>query len=835
MLSFLKAPPASQNDGDSLSDLLPSPSLKVEFALLLLLSTDAMRKAHCAVFEPPERQEKQESHSLIDLDDGVPSRAKDGEAAVLAERSRELSSSAIQGIKRESLTYFDSWRSRVLKRSCEVLNVRPETVRQARKSYADRQAKVSKAKEEEDFMSWANGEEREVKQNLRLLPFDPIPTKLSTMSAEQKSKLVQSALLLLLSLESYTGHSRILLLQLAASLQVTYQDLVKYESDVAHLLLQAALAAHTNSNDAGEATARKWKVGLAAVAGAAVIGVTGGLAAPLLAAGISTVFGGLGLGAVSGLLGALAGNGVIIGALFGAYGAKMTGKMMDSYAKEVQDFKFVPLKPDTVNDAAPDAGEAEHHLRVSIGISGWINEESDITRPWLACDSGSSEAFALQWEVETLLRLGVSLNTVLKTYVWDSAKYEILRRTLLGSLAAGLWPLGLLKVASIVDNPFSVGKARADKAGKVLAKALLAKVQGERPVTLIGYSLGARLIYACLLELATQNAFGIIENVVLIGSPVPGSSGPWTNIRAIVTGRVVNVYNGDDLILGFLYRASSIQFGVAGLQPVKYVHGVENFDVCDIVDGHASYQSKIGKILEKIGWADLGADASEEKPPLPPRPRQHIVDDAQIRGEIESHLAVLENLHIDDAKKGVVEQATVQPGLSKMNAQLSVQREAPLEWKPHQGAPHNKVVSNEEVSQEGALQKGPSQKEESLKEASQKGPSQKGELLKGTSQKGESHEKVSHEKALPTPDARTSSPKPKDQDPTETTQSNQPSRTLDPGTFTASEDSDYDDESAGSDYDGEMAMLDPTPFEDDEETIQFGTGSRGFQLHWENN
>lgn len=71
-------------------------------------------------------------------------------------------------------------------------------------------------------------------------------------------------------------------------------------------------------------------------AGAALIGVTGGLAAPLVAGAIGTVMGGLGLGATAaaGLLGTLAQSGVIVGALFGAYGGRMSGKMMDAYAKQ---------------------------------------------------------------------------------------------------------------------------------------------------------------------------------------------------------------------------------------------------------------------------------------------------------------------------------------------------------------------------------------------------------------------------------------------------------------------------------------------------------------------
>ena len=54
--------------------------------------------------------------------------------------------------------------------------------------------------------------------------------------------------------------------------------------------------------------------------------------------------GGLGLGVVSTYLGALAGSSVLVGSLFGAYGAKMTGRLMDQYAKEVQDFEFLPVQ-----------------------------------------------------------------------------------------------------------------------------------------------------------------------------------------------------------------------------------------------------------------------------------------------------------------------------------------------------------------------------------------------------------------------------------------------------------------------------------------------------------
>lgn len=146
---------------------------------------------------------------------------------------------------------------------------------------------------------------------------------------------------------------------------------------------------------------------------------------------------------------------------------------------------------------------------------------------------------------------------------------------------------------------------RADKAGVVLADALLNRVQGERGVTLIGYSLGARVIYTCLMSLAERRAFGIVENVVLMGTPAPSDGRVWTALRSVVAGRVVNVFSENDYILAFLYRTSSIQFGVAGLQRIEGTSGIENVNATELVSGHLRYQYLVGTILRNLGWEDI--------------------------------------------------------------------------------------------------------------------------------------------------------------------------------------------------------------------------------------
>jgi hypothetical protein len=191
--------------------------------------------------------------------------------------------------------------------------------------------------------------------------------------------------------------------------------------------------------------------------------------------------------------------------------------------------------------------------------------------------------------------------------------YVILRQTVLKTLMMGLWPLTLLSVARVAENPFSVAQARSDKAGRVLAEAIMEKVQGERPVTLIGFSMGARVIWSCLQSLAANNAFGLIENVVMMGTPVPADAQDWRRIRAVVSGRLINVFSKDDWILGALYRTSTVRLGVAGLESVKGVNGVQNYDASELVKGHPRYRFAVGQILQDLQLEDLNDDEVEKE------------------------------------------------------------------------------------------------------------------------------------------------------------------------------------------------------------------------------
>ncbi|KAF7954480.1 hypothetical protein EAE96_005601 [Botrytis aclada] len=531
-------------------------------------------------------------------------------------REKELSAPKMLELKRDALKFFQEWQESVISRIGSVVN-NPKEVTEDQKKKASADATPD-----------ADSKTKVVKQTTNVVEADaalvelypPTSTALYSLQEEKRVMLLHAMLLLLLSLEHYTAHSRILLLHIASSLHLPLHTLAETEVKVAQRLLEAAKKMsgneETQKRSEENKVARRWKVGLAGVAGAAIVGVTGGLAAPLVAGALGTVMGGLGLGATTaaGLLGALAESGVIVGSLFGAYGASMTGKMMDSYAKEVSDFAFLPLRGSPHQKSVKEMAAKDRRLRVTIGVSGWLTQKEDVITPWRVLGR-QSEVFALRYELEALSKLGTSLESVVKSAAWSLAKKEIIARTIFASLMTALWPLGLLKISKVVDNPFSVAKNRADKAGLVLADALINKAQGERPVTLIGYSLGARLIYSCLTSLAERRAFGLVESAVLIGAPAPSDAAAWRAMRSVVSGRLVNVYSENDYILAFLYRTSSIQFGVAGLQPAQDVKGIENVNVSEMVSGHLRYQYLVGTILEKIGWEDIDVEevAKEEE------------------------------------------------------------------------------------------------------------------------------------------------------------------------------------------------------------------------------
>ena len=64
---------------------------------------------------------------------------------------------------------------------------------------------------------------------------------------------------------------------------------------------------------------------------------------------------------------------------------------------------------------------------------------------------------------------------------------------------------------------------------------------------------------------------GILQDVVLLGAPVNSRSPNWRRFRSLVSGRFINGYSSNDMVLRLLYRYERWQVNVAGVQPISGV------------------------------------------------------------------------------------------------------------------------------------------------------------------------------------------------------------------------------------------------------------------------
>ncbi|NWH89280.1 TMCO4 protein, partial [Aegithalos caudatus] len=391
---------------------------------------------------------------------------------------------------------------------------------------------------------------------------------------------------------SYDARARVLICRVSWLLRIPLEDLEVLEES----LLESLKEQKEEESETAEVSRKKKErrkklkryllIGLATVGGGTVIGLTGGLAAPLVAAGAATIVGSAGAAA----LGSTAGI-AVMASLFGAAGAGLTGYKMKKRVGAIEEFEFLPLTEG-------------RQLHITIAITGWLctGKYGSFTAPWSSM-LHSSEQYCLAWESKYLMELGNALDSLLNGFVNMMAQ-EALKFTVLSGIVTALtWPASLLTVASVIDNPWGVCLHRSAEVGKHLAHILLSRQQGQRPVTLIGFSLGARVIYFCLQEMAQEKASqGIIEDVVLLGAPVEGEAKHWKALTRVVSGRIINGFCRGDWLLRFVYRTSSVQLNVAGLQPVDLDdRRMVNMDLSSVVNGHLDYMKQMDTILKAVG------------------------------------------------------------------------------------------------------------------------------------------------------------------------------------------------------------------------------------------
>ncbi|KAL1529917.1 hypothetical protein AB1Y20_000845 [Prymnesium parvum] len=274
---------------------------------------------------------------------------------------------------------------------------------------------------------------------------------------------------------------------------------------------------------------------------------------------------------------------------------------------------LVDMAPSQPSDtsAAPQAEEVAVDL-ASVQIVTTNEDSPAAADPPASDDHGIleclpfSEHHALKWESKELRTLGKALGRIAATEAVGMLGAQALKHTFFSVLmAACALPAYIIKACDILDQPWAVAYERANKAGQLLCDVLISRAHGSRPVILVGFGLGASLIFECLQHMARkaeagdESAVGIVQHVVFMGLPAGCEATKWSRLKRVVAGRLVNCYRPDDLVLSLVYRASNLKMGVAGLGPVDSP-SVENINVSKVVKAHHKYRHHVKDVLRLV-------------------------------------------------------------------------------------------------------------------------------------------------------------------------------------------------------------------------------------------
>ena len=183
----------------------------------------------------------------------------------------------------------------------------------------------------------------------------------------------------------------------------------------------------------------------------------------------------------------------------------------------------------------------------------------------------------MRWESLLLLELCDLVTDMAVDFVGNATK-EILKHSALSALISAVsLPIALVNVANMIDGAWTLAVERSEEAGVEFADIFVSRGAGRRPITLVGFSMGAWAVYACLKRLVVlqeeweasdrrdgrRETASVVEDAVVMGRPNHVSPASW---RAIV-----NCYLTRAWIVGLMFqykRPAGLGRTACGTSPV---------------------------------------------------------------------------------------------------------------------------------------------------------------------------------------------------------------------------------------------------------------------------
>lgn len=222
--------------------------------------------------------------------------------------------------------------------------------------------------------------------------------------------------LVLIADSVYDARSRVLLEKVGKDLEIPWLDICRFEKKVTDALEMQQQAEKENWNEDQHMENRRKMalkkryvlMGLATVGGGLVIGLSAGLMAPLIGAGLAAGFTTIGVTGTSGFLAGVGGAAIITSSA-AASGSVIGVRSMNRRTGAVKTFEYRPL-------------HNNKRVNLIITVSGWMTGKVDDVRlPYSTVDPIMGDIYSVLWEPEMLTSMGDTIN-ILATEVRTNSR-----------------------------------------------------------------------------------------------------------------------------------------------------------------------------------------------------------------------------------------------------------------------------------------------------------------------------------------------------------------------------------------------------------------------------
>lgn len=211
--------------------------------------------------------------------------------------------------------------------------------------------------------------------------------------------------LVLIADSIYDARSRVLFERVGKALEIDWIDICRFEKKVTEALEMQQAAERENWNEDEHMENRRKLalkkryivMGLATVGGGLVIGLSAGLLAPVIGAGLAAGFTTIGVTGTSSFL-AGAGGAAIITAGSATSGGIIGARAANRRTGSVKTFEYRPL-------------HNNKRVNLIVTISGWMTGKVDDVRlPFSTVDPVMGDMYSVLWEPEMLTSMGDTIN-----------------------------------------------------------------------------------------------------------------------------------------------------------------------------------------------------------------------------------------------------------------------------------------------------------------------------------------------------------------------------------------------------------------------------------------